>query len=686
MSLHFCRRPLIAGCALLAIVVRLTADAPLTQLDRFVVLGRSADLLGEAGAASAGQVGVAEIAARPFLRRGELLEVVPGVVVTQHSGSGKANQYFLRGFNLDHGTDFALTVDGLPVNLRTHGHGQGYSDLNFIIPELVGGITYQKGQYDAASGDFSAAGAAQFHLVESLARPFARLEIGEHDYARVVAAGTTQHGHGAATTLGFETGYDNGPWTNPERSRRLNLFARHLWAGAAGDFSLTLLGYRGVWNSTDQVPARALASGLVDRFGAIDPSDGGASDRASLSFDWNTRSSDTTTQLNLYAITYRLNLFSNFTYFLDDPVDGDQFNQRDRRTILGGSFSRTRQATLAGRPLDAVFGAQARTDSIDVGLHHTAQRVRLGTTRDDDVTESSAALFAQATLHITDRLRATGGLRADGYAFDVDSSQPLNSGRRTAAIASPKLSLAFAPWRKTELYLDAGAGFHSNDARGAVIRVDPADGVTPVGRVNPLVRARSIEAGVRTAAIPGLVSTVSLWALDLDSELVFVGDAGGTEASGATRRVGVEFANYYRVVPWLVFDADLAFTHARYRNAPGSDRIANSIDRVFTAGMTVDSPRGFFGSVRLRYFGPQPLIEDNSVRAPSSLTFNLRAGWKSRDWEVAVDVLNLFDRANADIANDYASRLPGEPAGGLDDIHLHPAEPRTVRLGVTRRF
>ncbi|HWA25329.1 MAG TPA: TonB-dependent receptor [Lacunisphaera sp.] len=672
---------------LLAIMVQARAHETAAQLDPVIVYGRTVDLLGTAHAASDGQVGAAELAARPFLRRGELLEVVPGVVVTQHSGAGKANQYFLRGFNLDHGTDFAVSVDGLPVNLRTHAHGQGYADINFLIPELVSGVTYQKGQFTAANGDFSAAGAAQFHLVDELPQALARVEAGENDYYRLVLAGTTRQSGGGATTLGFEAGYNNGPWVLPEHNRRFNLFARYTWNHAPDNFALTLMGYRGEWTSTDQIPARAVEAGTLDRFGFIDASDGGESDRVSLAFDWDRHDSTAETRLNLHAIRYRLDLYSNFTYLLDDPADGDQFNQRDARTLLGGSLTHTRTTELAGRKFDLEIGAQTRTDLIAVGLHRSTQRARLATVRDDDVTEMSGAVYAQGTWHASDSFRATAGLRADGYRFDVDSDNPLNSGKTSDAIFSPKLALVFKPAAKTELYAAAGMGFHSNDARGTVIRVDPADGVTPADRVDPLVRAKSAEVGLRTAFAPGLVSTVSVWALDLASELVFVGDAGGTEASGATRRYGVEFANFYRPVSWLSLDADLAFTHGRYRDEPAdANLIANSVDTVVSAGVSVDLPEGAFGSLRARYFGPQPLIEDDSVRAPSSLTYNLRAGWRNREWELAVDVLNLFDRENNDIAYFYTSRLPGEPTAGTDDIHFHPAEPRTIRVSVSRRF
>ena len=668
-----------------------TTAAPPTTLESVVVLGRAATLLGTATSAAQGSVGYVELGARPFLRRGELLEVIPGVVITQHSGGGKANQYFLRGFNLDHGTDFSLSVDGLPVNLRSHAHGQGYADLNFIIPEFVQSVDYSKGPFSADIGDFCAAGAARFSLFKTLPHNFLTTEVGENGYARFVLGVTrldSTRPTAAATTFGFEATHDDGPWTLPENLRRYSAFARHSWtAPNDGEFSLTALGYRARWTSTDQIPLRAIARGTLDRFGHLDPTDGGETERASLSFDWTARGLDSVTRLNAYALYYRLNLFSNFTYFLDDPVDGDQFNQRDRRGVFGLTADRTSPVAWLGQKTTVTVGLQLRDDLIgELALRRTAQRALLGPIRADEVHEASAGAFAHANTHWSDRLRTEAGLRADGYYFDVTSDTARNSGRRTAALLSPKFGLAFTVAPKTELYLNAGLGFHSNDARGTTIRVDPADGTTPVDRVDPLVRSRGFEAGLRTSVLPGLVSTVSLWSLDLASELVFVGDAGGTEPSGATRRSGVEFANYYQATPWLTFDADLSFSRARYRDAAPSDRIANSIATVVTAGVVVGHPTGPFASARLRSFGRQPLIEDNSVTAPASTTVNARLGWKNRHWEFAVNLLNVLDRRNDDITYFYPSRLPGEPAAGIDDVHVHPAEPRTVRLSLTRRF
>ena len=673
--------PVVCGLLALAATLAANPDSAVTTLDPLVVEGRSLDLLGQSGSASEGRVGSADLASRPLLRRGELLEVVPGLVVTQHSGSGKANQYFLRGFNLDHGTDFAVTVDGMPVNARSHAHGQGYADTNFLIPELIEFIDYQKGAFSAANGDFSAAGAAQFSLVSALPRGLAKVELGEDNYTRAVVADTFRpavatESH-AATTVAAEAAYQDGPWAKPEASRRLNAFARHTWSAPDTDYAVTAMAYDGRWNSTDQIPLRAVRSGALDRLGNIDPTDGGESSRASLSASRVSRQPDATTTLEAYAVLSKLDLYSNFTYFLDDPVAGDQFNQREDRLLLGGSASRERSFPVAGRDVLASFGLQARADLIDVGLHRTDDRRRLSTVRADEVSETSLGLFGEGTVSLTRWLRTTAGARGDFYAFDVNGDNPTYSGDRTAAIFSPKLGLIAGPWARTELFANAGLGFHSNDARGVVSSVDPA---------TPLVRARNAELGLRTSTVPGLVSTASVWILEFDSELVYVGDAGMTEAGDPSRRVGVEFTNHYRPAPWITFEADLAFTRARYTgNPPAGDRIANSLDTVATGGVVLDFQSGWFGSLRTRYFGPQPLDESASLTAPSSLTFNARLGRRLGDWEFALDVLNLLDRDNYDIAYAYESRLPGE-AAAVNDIHFHPAEPRTFRLSATRRF
>jgi hypothetical protein len=655
-------------------------------LNQVVVYGSEESLIGEAQSAAEGQVGMAELDQRPFLRRGELLEVVPGLIITQHSGDGKANQYFLRGFNLDHGTDFETTVDGMPVNLPSNAHGQGYSDLNFIIPELVQGIDYEKGPYYAANGDFSAAGAAQFHLVDALSNGFAKLEVGQDDYYRLVAADSFRSMGGPVTTVGVEYGYNNGPWVNPEDANHVTGYLRRLWSNGGNAFALTFIGYHAAWNSTDQVPLRAIDKGIIPRFGAIDPSDGGASSRASLDFSWARADTDGKTQINLYAMYYRLALYSDFTYFLADPEHGDQFSQRDRRGIFGGSGSRDWNSQVAGRRVNSVVGFQERSDVVNLGLLHTEDRGVINPVDLSSVHEYGGGLYAQSRVQLVDRLRIQAGIRADAVGSYVDDSNPSNSGNKAAAVLSPKLSIILGPWDKTELYLDAGDGFHSNDARGTVEHVDPQDG-QPADPVTPLVRAEGGEFGLRTSFVPGLVSTVSVWGLDLASELTFDGDTGGTDASGPTRRYGIELANFYHATPWLALDGDVAFTRARYlQETNGGYDIANSIGTVVSGGITANAGRGWFGSLRVRYFGPQPIVETGQVDEPSSLTFNGRVGWRSGRWEFVADILNILNRANDDIAYYYTSRLQGEPAAGVADVHLHPAEPRLVRFSVLRRF
>ncbi len=658
-------------------------------LDPLVVEGRALDLTGAVASASEGRVGPADLAERPWLRRGELLEVVPGVVVTQHSGAGKANQYFLRGFNLDHGTDFAVSVDGMPVNQRSHGHGQGYADLNFIIPEFVRAVDYRKGAHHASVGDFGSAGSADFELVDSLPRDFVRLEAGENDHLRFVGGATRRAEDGTTTTVGAEAAYQNGPWVNPEHARRFNAIARHAWGDGAPRRSLTVLAYRGEWDATDQIPERAVRAGTLDRFGAVDASDGGDSDRVSLSYEHSNDTPDANARLRLYALRQRLDLYSNFTYATDQTL-GDQFNQQDARTVFGGDLARSWVGELGGRRAETTAGVRLQADDIDVGLHQTTARQRHATIRVDEIRQASAAAYADTEIALTDWLRVRPGLRADVHVFDVESDLAANSGRADDAILGPKFSAILGPWSGNELYLNAGEGYHSNDARGITITQDPTAPGTPVPAADPLVRSRSLEVGLRNATWPGYVSTLSVWYLELDSELLYVGDAGGTDAGDPTRRIGVEWTNHYRPVNWLVLDADLALTRARYVDPTGDPgalgrRIPGSVASVASAGALVRFAEGWSASLRTRYHGPRPLIEDGSVEGGSGLTFNARLAWRGRDWEAALSVLNVFDRENDDIVYYYESRLPGEGAA-VADRHIHPAEPRTVRLALTRWF
>jgi hypothetical protein len=671
------------------LALRITADVTVSARRTFRNLAEieGGDLLGVANTASEGLVTAEQLERRPLLRAGEILESVPGLVISQHSGEGKANQYYLRGFNLDHGTDFATTVAGVPVNMPTHAHGQGYSDVNFLIPELIGAVQYQKGLYSAEQGDFATAGASHVRYVHALDGPLLGVSAGMHGWRRVVAAASPRVG-GTVVLLAAERAHNDGPWLRPDDYDKTNL----LMAATRGDnqngFSITAMSYRGDWDATDQVPQRAIASGVIPRFGGIDPTTGGRTARDSLSGDWQRSRGAAVTRANAYVLRYRLNLFSNFTYFLDDPGRGDQFEQADRRWVSGGRVVHRRLGTLGARPSELAFGADVRRDAIgEIGLHRTVARQRWSTIRADAVTQTATGLFVQQAVQWSPLVRSSLGLRADRYWFDVAAGNPLNAGATAAGLLSPKGSVVVGPWRNSEVYASAGTGFHSNDARGATIRVDPVSG-EPVDAVTPLVRARGAEIGLRSLPRRGLQTTVSLWTLALDSELLFVGDAGTTDAGRPSRRSGIEATAFYAPRPWLTLDADLALSRGRFRDGdPAGHRIPGALERVAAAGVALHMPAGIDASVRLRHFGPRDLTEDGAVRSRPTTIVNAQVvAAAAPRADVVIEAFNLFDARVSDIDYFYTSRLPGEPLAGVADVHSHPAMPRSVRAGVRVRF
>ncbi|WP_082650156.1 TonB-dependent receptor [Bradyrhizobium lablabi] len=638
-------------------------------------------------AASALTISGAEVNARPFSRPGEALEVVPGLIVTQHSGEGKANQYFLRGFNLDHGTDLSIKVDGMPVNMPTHGHGQGYADINFMIPELIQSVNVRKGPYFADVGDFGSAGALAIDYINKLPKNILETTNGSFGYHRGLAAGSTAVG--AGTLLAAVEGVKyNGPWDVPDNVRKLNGVLRYSQGTSTDGFTLSAMAYSNGWNSTDQVAQRAIDQGVIGRFGSLDPTDGGVASRLSLSSNWAQSSEYGQSKVNAYVINSSLRLYNNFTYFLDDPVNGDQFSQMDRRTVYGLNASHAFDMRVGGIETQTRIGLQTRADDIRVGLFKTLQRETLSTVREDSVREGNVGLWADTTARWTDWLRTTIGIREDYFAGRVIGDTPENSGNAQASMTSPKAGIVLGPWYKTEFYGNAGYGLHSNDIRGATITVDPIDKVTPQDRVPLLVRSKGAEIGIRTRALEGLTSSLAVFVLNFDSELLFVGDAGTTEPSRPSRRVGVEWTNQYQVLPWMKLDLDLAYTRARFTDFdPAGNFIPGAPAWVAAGGVTFGGDTGWFGALRGRYFGPRPLIEDDSVRSQSSLIFNARAGYRfDNELKLQLDVLNLFNAKTNQIEYYYLSRLPGEPIGGVADRHVHPAEPLAVRLTLAGRF
>jgi len=667
--------------------------AGIPTLDEVSVTAKATDQLGVASTSSEGTVTAKQLENRPLLRPAEVLEVVPGMIVSQHSGDGKANQYYLRGFNLDHGTDFSTSLMGMPVNMPTHAHGQGYTDLNFLIPELVERVQYRKGSYYAGDGDFSATGSARIDYVRKLDAPFAQVTMGSDGYARLLAAASPTLKEGAML-IAAEGYHNDGPWTVPENLRKDNLVLRYGQGQRDDGWGVSLLGYDAKWTATDQIAQRAMAT--VGRYGSLDPSTGGNTHRYSLSGDWAETGNNGSSRANVYVIDYALNLWSNFTY-ATDTVHGDQFLQADKRTIVGAKASHNWLQDMNGIPVITTIGTDVRHDDIGVGIFLTENRNTWGTVRDDKVRQTSVSLWGEMQMQWLEKFRSILGLRGDSYQFDVNSNTAANSGNKKDAIVSPKLSLVFGPWDKTEYYLNAGRGFHSNDARGTTISVNPdprpgtrgAGCTGPIGTctgdalspVKPLVPATGYEVGVRSALLNGLQTSFTLWRLDIDSELIFTGDAGTTEASRPSRRQGVEWANYWTPAAWLLVDGDVSLSSAHFTDSdPVGNRIPGAIEQAASIGLSLQESDPWSAGLRLRYFGPRPLIEDNSVRSRSSTLVNMQVGYHiSKPIKVSMEILNLFNEQVSDIDYYYASQLPGE-AMPVNDIHSHPAEPRAVRV------
>ncbi len=676
----------LAGVVSIALLNPPAVLAHEEEIEQIVVnAGRWQNPTGALTSASEGVVGQDEINSRPRLRTGDLLEVVPGLVVTQHSGTGKSNQMFLRGFNLDHGTDFATWIDGMPVNNPTHGHGQGYTDINFIIPELVNTVEFRKGPYYTEVSDFSSAGAAYLSTVSSLDEGMLKIGVGENGFGRLLIADSFQVGGGDLVVGGLSHVYD-GAWVGVEENLdRYSALARYGKSTETSEWNITFMGYDASWDAADQVPQRAVDSGFVDILGTIDDTVGGESSRYSLSGSWHQDMTRGSLEARGYWISYELDLYSNFTYFLEDPINGDQFRQLDDRNIYGGDL--TWSFNPVGRHQQTV-GAAVRIDDIgDVGLFRSARREVLSTVRRDEVGQASVGLYYDIDTQWNSQWRTSFGVRADYYYFNVRrSTLAENVGTENDLLISPKANVIYAPNEETEVFFSAGQAFHSNDARGVTINTDPNSGEA-ADRVDPLVQSQGAEIGFRWFKDQRLNLSASLWYLTLDSELLFVGDAGNTEASRGSRRFGIEIPLYYRINDIWTADIEVSLADARFKgDEPEGNDIPGTLDQVVSAGISASTPGGWYGSLRVRHFGERPLLEDNSVSSDPSTVFNLSVGYRRDNFDLRLDALNIFDELDDDITYFYESRLPGEPSAGVADVHFRAMEPRMVRAYLTWGF
>lgn len=635
--------------------------------------------------ASEGSATGSQIGRKALLRPGEVLETVPGMIVSQHTGDGKANQYYMRGFNLDHGTDFSTSVDGVPMNLPSHAHGHGYMDLNSVIPELIDRLDYKKGSYFADQGDFSSAGSAKILYDSKLPANIASITAGANGYRRSLLAGSAPVCDcGISLLYAAELMGNDGPWDTPENLRKKNFLLKLSSGNAANGWNLGASLYDAQWNASDQIPERAVSSGLLSRFGTVDKTNGGTTARSSLYFNRTGSDDAQKTKVSAYYARYSLDLWSNFTYWTN-PAQGDQFLQKDERSYWGLDAERTAYTALGPFPADLAIGFQSRTDDIGTGgLYLTQNRAAYFTVRQDAMRISSAALYGSASVELLPTVHASIGLRAEQASAKVGSLLSENSGSASEFKLLPKFSLALGPFDKNDFYFSAGKSFHTNDARSATTSAnpDPRDpgylGAVP--KYPLIVPATGWEIGWRNHAVPNLVASATLWSLRLDSEQVFAGDAGFASPSRPSRRDGIELGARYSIAPNWRLSADLAASRARFtQDAPEGDHVPGSLNKAASLAASYESGP-WSAAANLRYFGPRCLIEDCSAKSSATSTVNARAAYKiDKSQQIQLDAYNLFDRKASDIEYYYQSRLQGEsaPAG---DIHFHPAEPRSLRL------
>ncbi len=723
------------------------------------VRGRQDHLVGTADSAGQVIVGAEELNNRPILRSGEILEALPGLIITQHAGGGKANQYFLRGFNLDHGTDFAIFLDGMPLNLPSHAHGEGYSDMNTVIPELVERVDAEKGPYYADVGDYGSAGNADVVFYKTLPQNFFQVDGGMYQFARFVFGVSRKLGKGNLL-YGGEAYHDGGPWVHSDNYYKFNGLVTYSQGREADGFSITTRAYDGArWNSSDQLPYTAIP--VVGFFGSLSPSDGGRSQRYSLQGEWHDKDANSETTLIGYGFYYDLNLFSDFTYYLVDPYKGDQFEQQDRRWVTGFDLRHTIFGHFFGCKTETTLGMQLRNDWIHNGLFRTEDRVRTSKTdyianyldepsfldqvavlpADTDLnkfTEAIGSPWVESKIQWASKFRSVLALRGDdGKGVITSFTNPTNPGYPndpypagynpnthqsvTKFLPSPKASLIFGPWANTELYVQGGASYHTNDVRGSTQQYEPVSPDYPYYNTpNPikipfLAQTKGAEVGARTVAVPQLQSTVEVWYLHSNSELLQDGDTGGTSASvQSSNRYGIEVGNYYTPTEHLVFDGDFADSRAiftqndpddstfytstpagpqlcaknsncfgliptgggTYLQNPYGKEVPEAVRWVVSAGATVKGYKGFTATLRLRYFGPRPLTSDAIYTSPSTALVNLGASYKiNKNWSLWGEVLNLFNRRDHDVDYAYVSQIT--PAAGLG----LPATPPTTLAG-----
>ncbi|GAB2787574.1 TonB-dependent receptor [Rhabdobacter roseus] len=622
-----------------------------------------------------------DIGLRPIMNSQEVLRQVPGLFIGQHAGGGKAEQIFLRGFDIDHGTDVRLTADGLPVNMVSHAHGQGYADLHFIIPELIESVAFKKGTYSAEHGNFSTAGWVDFRTRDVLDRSFVKAEVGQFDTYRVLGAfdllGEKAKQRSQSAYLATEYNFSNSYFDSPQHFNRLNVLGKYNGQLSPSTYlNAAFSTFWSRWNHSGQIPDRAVADGRISHYGAIDDTEGGETSRTNVNLQFLTLTPQGGVWKNqVFYSHYNFELFSNFTFFLENPIDGDQIKQYERRNLFGYNGSYSRPHTLEGKTGELVVGVNYRHDlTRDTELSQTRNRAEvLERLMYGDINEANLGVYVEENLSLGRYFSLNAGLRYDVFRNQYADHLSGEIGVASAGILLPKLNLYYTPSTSVQLYLNTGKSFHSNDTRVVV----------PQNGREVLPPAYGSDLGVNWKPFPRLLLNAAAWYLWLDQEFVYVGDAGVVEPSGQTRRQGLDLSARYQLTSRLYFDADLNWAQPRaIGEEPGTDRIP--LAPVFTSvgGLTFQGRQGFSGSLRYRYMADRPANEDNSLVAQGYFISDLQLNYTQKRYALGLSINNLLNTKWKETQFATVSRLRNEPEP-VEEIHFTAGSPFFARLAFT---
>ncbi len=625
-----------------------------------------------------------DIHIRPIMNSQEVLRLVPGLFIGQHAGGGKAEQIFLRGFDLDHGTDINLTVDGLPVNMVSHAHGQGYADLHFLIPELIEKVGFNKGPYQADKGNLATAGYVAFKTKNYLTSNFFKLEAGQFNTVRAITGinllGKAAREKNQSIYIAGEGSFTKGYFESPQDFSRYNgMIKYHGRTGNKSTLTALLSGLSSKWNASGQIPDRAVADGTIGFFGAIDDKEGGNTSRYNASAElMHNLSNGAVLRNQLFYSHYKFELYSNFTFFKEDPVNGDQIRQKENRHITGYNLSYQQDHALAGKKTQFSTGLQARYDRInDIELSRTKNRtqttasITLG-----DIQELNAGVFIQDKIILNPKWEFTAGIRADYFTNQYNDQLTATTQTSTSAIISPKFSINHRVSEKVQLYWYNGQGFHSNDTRVAVAQngkevVTPAWG-SDLGGIFKLGKKAMMQTAV--------------WYLWMKQEFVYVGDEGVVEPGGKTQRIGWDLSLRYELAKNLYSDLDISINNPRALNTPKAESYLPLAPRITSVGgFTYRKASGWNGSLRYRYMGDRPANEGNSVVAKGYFVADAAINYTMKKWEAGLSIQNLFDTKWKETQFDTESRLQNESAP-VSEIHFTPGTPFFARVSFSLFF